>query len=140
MQEKCFAAFAQARDHAICVRVALAGQSMGNLFAALRRLTTKPDFSTPDKTVVTATNDNHPEPQCRLDTYFSGALCTVAHTVDLSDKDEKIGACSDYSKDGARAKCWFKPTGSGFQSNGRIASTSNQSRSTGNGGFQGGRN
>ncbi len=139
VQEKCFAAFGQSRDHAVCVRVALSGQSMGNLFAALRKLPTKPDFSTPITVPVTATNDNHPDPQCRLDTYFNGGICTVAHTVDLSDKDEKAGACTDYAKGGARAKCWFKPSATGFQNNGRVASSS-QTRSNGNGGFQGGRN
>jgi hypothetical protein len=138
VQDKCFASFGQSRDHAICVRVALAGQSMGNLFAALRKLPAKPDFATPDPKVVSATNHNHPDPQCRLDTYFSGALCTVSHTVDLSDKDEKTGSCTDYSKGGARAKCWFKPNAAGFQANGRIASNG-QTRNSGNGGFQGGR-
>jgi hypothetical protein len=137
VQEKCFAAWGQSKDHAVCVRIALAGQSMGNLFAALRRSTTKPDFSTPVTTPVTATNDNHPDPQCRLDTYFQGGLCTVSHTVDLADKDERVGACIDYNKGGARSKCWFKPSVAGFQNNnGRIA---NNGR-TNNGGFQGGRN
>lgn len=140
VQEQCFAAFGQSKDHAVCVRVALSGQSMGNLFAALRRLTTKPDFGTPDPAKVSATNDNHPEPQCRLDTYFNGGLCTIAHTVDLSDSSEKTGACTDYAKTGARAQCWFKPSSS-FQANGRVASTTNRTP-TGtvrNGGFQGGR-
>lgn len=140
VQEQCFASFGQSRDHAICVRIAMAGQSMGNLFAALRKLPTKPDFSTPVTVPVKATNDDHPDPQCRLDTYFNGGLCTVSDTIDFSDKDEKVGACTDYSKTGARAKCWFKPSSTtGFQANGRVASSTSQTRNR-NGGFQGGRN
>lgn len=136
VQEKCFAAYGQSRDHAICVRISLSGQSMGNLFAALRKQPTNPDFSTPITVPVAATNDNHPDPQCRLDTYFNGALCTVKHTVDLSDKSEKTGACFDYTKPGARSTCWFKPSVNGFQANTRVAT--NTSRPT-NGGFQGSR-
>ena len=138
VQEKCFASWGQSKDHAICVRIALAGQSMGNLFAALRRSTTNPDFATPITAAVSATNDNHPDPQCRLDTYFQGGLCTVSHTVNLNDKDERIGACTDYSKLGARSKCWFKPSVAGFQNNNSRVANSNTRTST-NGGFQGGR-
>lgn len=120
VQEKCFSSWGQSRDHAICVRVALAGQSMGNLFSALRRQTTKPDFSTPDTTKVSSTDDNHPAPQCRLDTYFQGGLCVVSDSVEMPDNNEKVGACTDYSKLGARSQCWFKPGSSQFN-NRRIA-------------------
>lgn len=120
VQEKCFASWGQSKDHAICVRVALAGQSMGNLFSALRRQTTKPDFSTPDATRVARTDDNHPAPQCRLDTYFQGGLCAVSHSVDMPDNNEKVGACTDYNKLGARSQCWFKPGAAQF--NARVGS------------------
>jgi len=109
VQEKCMAVWGQSEDHKICMRGAMAGQSIGNLFSALRNIE-KPDFAKPDTTIVTKTNDNHPAAQCRLDTYFSGALCNVADTVDFSDKDEQTGSCFVESGTvvGSRPLCWFK--------------------------------
>jgi len=110
VQNKCFAAWGQTPDHALCVRVALAGQSLGNLFAALGR-SAKPDFAKPDTSVVAGMNDNHPASQCRLDTYFSGGLCTKSIDENMTNNSETAGACatSEGYKIGARPLCWFKP-------------------------------
>ena len=109
-QEKCMAVWGQSEDHKHCIRGAMAGASLANLFAALRTIS-KPEFATPDPKVVTKTDDNHPAAQCRMDTYFNGALCSVSDTVDFSDKDEQAGACfvATGIKVGSRPLCWFKP-------------------------------
>lgn len=98
-------------DSDICVRGGMAGQSVANLFRALSNDAAAPDFTTPDTKVVSRTDDNHPATQCRLDTYFQGAICEVLDSVDFDDKDEKAGAChpSTGSKIGNRPLCWFKP-------------------------------
>jgi hypothetical protein len=97
-------------DSAICIRSGMAGLSVSNLFAALRN---KPEgkFETPDTSVVTSTNDAHPAHQCRLDTYFQGALCDVSMNEDVSQKDEVKGTCHrSLGHDiGIRPLCWFKP-------------------------------
>ncbi|MBF0298833.1 MAG: hypothetical protein HQK51_08940 [Oligoflexia bacterium] len=96
---------------AICKRGAMSGKSVAELFVALSN-GSKIDFSTPDTTVVTTTNDAHPNSQCRLDTYLAGAICSVSENEDLEDSDVTKGACTK-SKGfalGLRSRCWYKPT------------------------------
>ena len=68
-------------------------------------------FDTPDQNVVSATNDEHPAAQCRLDTYFQGSLCSKAYTIDMSMTDPAVGGCvaSQGYTSGMRPQCWYKP-------------------------------
>lgn len=95
----------------LCIRIGMAGKSVANLFSALSKL---PDtkFETPDAKVVASTDHNHPKAQCRLDTYFQGALCEVNYTEDVSNSDETTGTCTSANgfKEGNRPLCWFKPS------------------------------
>lgn len=99
------------QDVAMCVRTGMAGMSVAKLFQALRQNTVEAKFETPDKSVVTMTDDNHPDYQCRLDTFFQGSLCTKSFNEDMSATDEVKGAChaSTGYKVGLRPTCWFKP-------------------------------
>ena len=108
--QKCQATFSNAEEVAMCQRNGMAGLSLGNLFRALRRMTTKLSFQTPDPKVVTRTDHNHPQPQCRLDTYWNGALCDKSAYDDVSDSDYTEGTCNrvDGYSDGVRPLCWFK--------------------------------
>lgn len=108
--EKCQNSFSDREDLAICVRSAMASQIMGNVGAALSR-TSKPNFATPDKRAVGFTDNRHPQPQCRMDSYFAGALCPISDNVDLSESDASVGACSRQHGDtkGLRPLCWYKP-------------------------------
>lgn len=111
VEEKCNANFTDAEEIAMCKRGALAGLSLGNLFRALRKLPKPLMFSTPDETVVTRIDHSHPAPQCRLDTYFAGAICDKDAYDDVSNTDLAKGLCArqdDYI-DGVRPLCWFKP-------------------------------
>jgi hypothetical protein len=84
-----------------------------------------PSFDTPDTNVVTTTNVEHPEGQCRLDTYFSGALCTKQWDLNVipakgfpqgqnSAAAEKVAmqySCFVNNRTGTvgtRPACWFK--------------------------------
>lgn len=98
-------------DTALCVRTSMAGKSVGDLFAALGKLP-EPKFDTPDTKVVSRTNDNHPQAQCRLDTYYQGSLCDVSMNEDVSDTDEAQATChgSLGHTVGTRPLCWFKPS------------------------------
>jgi len=111
-KEKCETNFHNEKDIAICIRGAMAGLSLGNLFRALRRLDTPLGFKTPDTSTVSRTNDNHPAPQCRVDTYFAGAICEKDFALPVSDRDADIGVCNrhDGHTDGVRPLCWFKPS------------------------------
>ena len=112
-QEKCEANFTSPEEIAMCIRGSMAGMSLGNLFRALRRMTTLLEFKTPDPAVATRTNDAHPAPQCRLDTYFAGAICSVDVEQDVSNTNADQGVCarSEDFTDGVRPLCWFKPSG-----------------------------
>ena len=111
LSEKCSKQYSSKADRDICVRSGMAGASVAGLFAALR---SQPEgkFETPDASVVSRTNDAHPAHQCRLDTYFQGALCDKTLGEEVDQKDEVRGTChaSIGSKSGLRPLCWFKPS------------------------------
>ncbi|MBF0314512.1 MAG: hypothetical protein HQK50_13260 [Oligoflexia bacterium] len=110
VQKACDEAHPNILDAAICKRSAMAGKSVGDLFVALSRGRAI-EFSTPDRTVVTRTNDAHPAAQCRLDTYFAGALCEVDKEEDVSNTNVNTGTCTTANgqKIGLRPLCWYKP-------------------------------
>lgn len=107
----CASQFSEQEDQLICQRGAMAGMSTAKLFQALRNQTTAPDFKTPDANTVSRTDHNHPATQCRLDTYYQGALCNISEMIDVDQADEAVGVCYRASGDteGLRPFCWFKP-------------------------------
>lgn len=109
--ETCTKLFSNEEDRLICQRGAMAGLSVAKLFQSLRRQDTAPEFTTPDTTVVSSTSHAHPPTQCRLDTYYQGALCDVLDKDDVDQDDESVGVCYRASghTDGTRPLCWFKP-------------------------------
>ena len=108
--QECTKKFSNAEDLAMCKRGAMAGMSLAGLFKALRNLEEDLRFDQPDTNVVSKTDDNHPAPQCRLDTYFAGSLCDKNHYDDVSDRDADLNVCvrSDGYTLAARPKCWYK--------------------------------
>ncbi|MBI4422617.1 MAG: hypothetical protein HY554_02755 [Elusimicrobia bacterium] len=95
----------------LCLSGAMAGHSIASLFQALSPQPKAPAFGTPDPNVVTRTNNAHPKGQCRLDTYFQAALCVKPVTEQVSNTDEKAGACTQAGgfAVGTRPLCWYKP-------------------------------
>ena len=96
-----------AAEIAICERAGMAGRILGSINASLSN-EAQPAFNTPDSSQVNQTFEDHPASQCRLDTYFQAALCSVPANVDLGKTDYRVGACFGNS-DGARPRCWFDP-------------------------------
>jgi len=106
-----------------CLRAAPGGYSLATLLGALGG-DPAPNFDTPDKTVVTKTNPDHPRAQCRLDTYMSGALCTKKWDMNIIPAKNFPGgqdtaaaeveamkfSCfqKEGFKTGTRPNCWFK--------------------------------
>jgi hypothetical protein len=109
-KDKCESVYKSADEVALCERIAMAGKSLALLLGDLGG-NSKVAFNTPDKKVVSRTNDAHPQAQCRLDTYFQGGLCDKAFDVDVSKTDAKVGTCvkSEGYKIGLRPLCWYKP-------------------------------
>jgi hypothetical protein len=106
----CKAQFADVQDQNLCLRTSMAGQSVANLFYQMKKETTPPSYGTPDKSVVSQTNDDHPATQCRLDTMLAGMLCPAKTGEALSDNDFRQGSCfSPRDAVGFRPLCWFAP-------------------------------
>ena len=112
LTEACNKAWRSSEDKALCIRGAMAGDSVANLFAALSWSMKPPKFDTPDPKQVSSTSHNHPATQCRLDTYFQGALCEKSFNEDFTADSEVTGAChgSTGHSVGLRPRCWFKPS------------------------------
>ena len=109
--KKCKSIYKSATEVALCQRVAMAGKSSAMLLGDLGG-NSNVKFLTPDSSSVTRTNDNHPVAQCRLDTYFAGALCDKSILEDVSKTDAIPGTCikkDGYDK-GVRPLCWYKPS------------------------------
>ncbi len=111
---KCEEQFSIPNDVAICKRISMAGHSSASLFAAMSNLPF-PKFETPDPNVVSQTYESHPAYQCRLDTYFQGANCTVSENVEIGQSDPNEGTCNrlENFEEGLRPLCWYKPTTGG---------------------------
>jgi hypothetical protein len=107
----CAKAWGNMADYGVCVRTSVAAQTLSRFFVGLSKASLLPKFETPDLSKVAITNESYPSLQCRMDTYFQGALCERSYSEDLSDNDEVSGAChsSVGDKVGARPLCWFAP-------------------------------
>lgn len=108
-QAACDREFQTVDDRLICYRSTLAGEAVAALFQQMKE--EQPShFATPDPKKVNSTDNAHPATQCRLDTYFQGALCTVAETEDVDNRDYHVGTCTAKTHQvGLRPRCWFKP-------------------------------
>lgn len=123
-KEECDATYQKAEQRALCYREADAGQSLADLLAELNN-EKLPEFDTPDTTKVSRTDPSHPAAQCRLDTYFHGALCTKSFDSKvIPGRDNRGGQDSIQAEQiaaktscttaegfevGYRPRCWFKP-------------------------------
>lgn len=107
---QCANQYVSLEERAICERSSVAGLALGRFFRSLSKDVAKVDFSTPDKAVVSATNDNHPASQCRVDTYFQASLCDRSTSEDVSQTDAHAGVCTKRNGDsvGLRPNCWYK--------------------------------
>lgn len=110
--EQCSEVYDYEEDQAICIRSALAGEALGKVLASLTG-SDAPSVETPSTVVVSKTNTGgYPSAQCRVDTYFQGALCDQPYSIKPSNKDIHQGYCArvnGYSH-GARPLCWFAPS------------------------------
>ncbi|MFG1493078.1 hypothetical protein [Halobacteriovorax sp. ZH4_bin.1] len=107
VESKCNAVWSDSNENALCKRMAQAAKGLATLLNSGRSVS----FTTPDMSVVRKTDDKHPAGQCRLDTYFQGALCDKDLNDDVSKTDALAGTCNriDDYETGIRPLCWYKP-------------------------------
>jgi hypothetical protein len=110
VERACASRFRARSERARCMGGAMAGFSVTKLFSDLGGEKAV-SFQTPDPAVVAETDDSHPAAQCRLDTYFQGALCAKPVSEELTNNEPESGACTrkqGYAI-GLRPRCWYKP-------------------------------
>jgi hypothetical protein len=95
---------------AICMRQSLGGLSLARVLGSFAPRAIPVDFRNMSREVVAATFDGHPEAQCRLDTYFAGAICQADPRIPFSKVEPRQGACTPQQRmrSGYRPACWFR--------------------------------
>ncbi|MFL5785091.1 MAG: hypothetical protein ACJ76H_10800 [Bacteriovoracaceae bacterium] len=108
VRTECETSFKREWEQALCIRTSLAGLSVAKVNADGRQLPS-PEFEAIDPTEVETTNNNHPVPQCRLNTYYEGSICPVPSTRTVSQIFDAPGTCHPKTKftRGLRPACWY---------------------------------
>jgi hypothetical protein len=109
--EKCSTLHKSQEEINICEKGSMIGFTLASVLNSLSGSPKSLDFTTPDKNEVSKTNNAHPKAQCRLDTYFAGAVCGISYTEDFAKDNPIQGACAEEKGDkiGVRPHCWYKP-------------------------------
>jgi hypothetical protein len=107
-EKECSLSF-PSREKYTCLRSVMAGLSAGAVSSVIRHRPI-PTLETPDLEKVDKTFEQHPYPQCRLDTYFQGAICEVNSDF-ISMLWEEKGTCHERNGHvrGLRPTCWHRP-------------------------------
>lgn len=119
VQQRCRDTWPTSESAHLCARIAIAGE---HLIAVLT-----PDtpvlFTTPDSQVAATTFfSSYPTPQCRVDTFFRGALCntewdflsipgfgaTDRNGIDVEVLAHRVSCSLGQIPAGARPECWYK--------------------------------
>ena len=111
VRAKCNSQYSNSEEQLVCQRLAMAGASLAKLLNNVSKDAKASSFSNPDRTVVTTTFNDHPNTQCRLDTFLQASLCDHPIAEVVSTQDSNTGVCSIRNGDrvGNRPLCWFKP-------------------------------
>ncbi|HXH31639.1 MAG TPA: hypothetical protein VNJ01_12570 [Bacteriovoracaceae bacterium] len=114
VRQKCSQAWESGDEKFQCMRSAVAALKLMKIHfeedqkSNLQKREFKLSFSTPSRETVTKTVVSYPSDQCRLDTLFQGALCTVDHRIETDDRDPSQGTCSEKTGLlGTRPNCWY---------------------------------
>lgn len=95
-----------------CTDIVEAGLNVARIFYDVSSVGKPPSLGQKDLRKVSKTILDHPRPQCRLDTFISGANCDIS-TQDktiFDNTDPLVGACPtnpDPHREGGRPACWF---------------------------------
>lgn len=109
VMKACRNSFTNPEEAALCKRASMAAKVVAEIVAKITGREV-PRFETPDLTRVRVTNPNQSTLQCRLDTFFAGAICNSNVDDKVSPNDTVSGSChrSLGHTVGLRPACWFK--------------------------------
>jgi predicted Zn-dependent protease with MMP-like domain len=119
LKNRCDEVWPELDDRQICYRSIVAAKNLSDLLANGK---SSPKVNTPAQNKVTKTDHQHPEAQCRLDTYIAASLCPISWDEGVipgkfsTDPQGLAGiiaakshACHSFQHHvGARPSCWFK--------------------------------
>lgn len=107
-KKKCDSSWKTKEQRQLCYRVLAAGKSLATLLS-----NGAAQYETPDMSQVFQTDNEHPNGQCRLDTYVAGAICKKNFASDMIPQDEmeasKSACLQSKNEKGFRPRCWFAP-------------------------------
>lgn len=119
---RCDSAWGSTEEQDLCYRSGAATETVMNTMAALMNKP-KPQFETPDRTIVDKTSSAHPPVQCRMDTIFQASLCATERSEAVipgkttaggpfareAEREAMQNSCSQKTQPfGYRPSCWFK--------------------------------
>tara|TARA_B110001454_G_scaffold219099_1_gene249906 strand:- start:13220 stop:14137 length:918 start_codon:yes stop_codon:yes gene_type:complete len=123
VKSECDKIWKKEADQNLCYRSVTAAESLAEVLASLSKRG-NPQLHTPSLAVVAQTYDGHPEAQCRLDTYFQGAICPMGWIDAMvpgkkqpggkkgvaAERQAAMTSCTATSgfKVGLRPSCWYK--------------------------------
>jgi hypothetical protein len=104
------------KSKSLCVRIVLASLNAATYFHKIwdqshmkKAAGPTPSIGERDSSTVVVTNENHPIPQCRLDTYLLGFKCRVkSGTVSYVTDPTASTFCEISATDVARPACWYR--------------------------------
>lgn len=102
IRSSCKMVFSNYNDVELCTRAVKAGTDVTALLSRIAG-SKQTNVMTPDKTIVTETYNGFTNAQCRLDTFFAGALCNL----DIESNEYCLRR--DGYQLGVRPLCWFSP-------------------------------
>lgn len=114
-KKKCNQIYNTTEEQNLCYRISMAGRSVAILISNLDLDTELPEFNTPNLFEVEDSIEFHPDAQCRLDTFFNGALCKthfLLETIPENELEANENSCSRRNgiRIGNKPRCWYSPS------------------------------
>lgn len=111
VRQACAGVFPEGSRRNQCEIGSMAGLAFAVFMQETDNVPRRPSFTTPDTSLTSQAYRTPPTAQCRLDTFFQGALCAKDVDEPLSDAGPGPGACTSEEgfTVGLRPACWFAP-------------------------------
>lgn len=113
IKKSCQANFKNSSDYKFCLKSAVITEEIGYFIHKMKQSRRgqrgkKPSINSRDTSVTSRTLIQHPNAQCRLDTFFEGSLCSEYYRS--NEKENPNCLDSDLLYEGSRPRCWYNQT------------------------------
>ncbi|MFT6630277.1 MAG: hypothetical protein ACJAS4_000213 [Bacteriovoracaceae bacterium] len=112
IKKNCQLNFKAPSEYKQCLRSAVISEEIGYFIHKMKQSRRgqrgkKPSIESRDNAVASRTLIQHPNAQCRLDTFFEGSLCSDYYRSNGKQNPNCLD--SDLLYEGSRPKCWYSP-------------------------------